>query len=394
MQRRDFIKTQVLAGLGLASGAVLPGLEHVVVGGNPGKGRTLVVLELTGGNDGLNTVVPYSDDHYHRARPALAIGEGAVSKIDERIGWAPSLEGVAGLFADGHVALVQGVGMPQPDRSHFVSLDRWHSGDADGRGRTTGWLGRALDQLAPTTALPGLAMGDRALPRIFHGTSRPVASCERLNDLVPDKRTRRALGSSTLRDLDATWGTAHDRQLAKATRELLDALESVAKHRKKNDGITKSPLGRRLADTLALLRSDLDVPAVFVRTGGFDTHARQDQSHPQLLSGVDTAVTPFVRALAKDRLLDRVLIVVYSEFGRRVRENGSRGTDHGSGGPALLIGGGVTGGAHGEHPDLEDLDQGDVRTTCDFRRVLAQGLKHLGHEDPTRVLGEEGSPLF
>lgn len=396
MKRRDFLKAQLATGVGLASGAMVPGVRHLIAAAADDRsdGRTVVLLELTGGNDGLNTVVPFEDDRYRRARPALGIDEGRVHKLDDHVGFAPELSGLARAFKDGQVTIVHGVGMPRPDRSHFVSLDRWHSGEATGHGRATGWLGRALDDLAPDVPLPGLAMGDRALPRIFHGTDRPVASCRSLDDLIPDRQTRRALRSKAMTELDALWGADADRALADATRKLLASLDAVSRHRRKNDGISASPLGRRMADALAIIRSGLDVPAVFIRTGGFDTHARQDSAHPQLLRGVDRALAPFVTALAKDGLLDRVLVVVYSEFGRRVRENASRGTDHGSGGPAFLLGGGLDGGIVGNAPDLSDLDHGDVRATTDFRRVLAQALKHLRHPDPARVLGEFGVPLI
>ncbi|MAG32764.1 MAG: hypothetical protein CL908_17935 [Deltaproteobacteria bacterium] len=396
MQRRDFLCTQLAAGLGLCSGVRFPGLDQVAhLDGGLATDRTLLLVELTGGNDGLNTIVPFGDDLYHRARPVLAAAKSAVHQVDQHTGYAPTLERLAKLHQDGHVAVVQGVGMASPDRSHFLSLDRWHSGDPTDSPRRTGWIGRALAHLpSAKSALPGLALGDRALPLIFHGTDRPVAACDRLKDLVPPRDVRKMLESPGFEKMDHSWGNPADRRLIAASRDLLAALSRVAGQESRDDGIVQSPLGQKMSDVLAILRSNLRVPAVFVRTGGFDTHARQDQAHPQLLNGVDGALAPFFRALVKDRLQHRVLVIVYSEFGRRVKENGSRGTDHGSAGPVLLLGGGVKPGLHGSRPNLDRLDNGDVKTSIDFRRILAQGLRHLQHPDPVKVLGKEAKPLF
>jgi uncharacterized protein (DUF1501 family) len=394
MRRRDFLKWSGVASLActLPSGArawLDAGRRR-----GPAERRTLVLVELTGGNDGLNTFVPWADDRYHRARPTLRIAPARVLKVDDAMGFAPELARASELFRDGGLLVVQGVGMPRPDRSHFTSLDRWHTGVLDDRTADGGWIGRGLDDLGPARrGLAGIVLGERVMPRILQHPERQALCCEQLEDLVPPREARAVLASDALRAQDEHAGSEDDRRLARLAHDLMLRLESVATRSLGDDAIPGTRLGRMLADALRLVVGDVPAPAIFVRQGGFDTHARQAQTQPQLLGDLDGALAGFVAALKRRRLLESVLVVVYSEFGRRVAENGSRGTDHGSGAPVFLAGGGLEGGLVGSRPDLSDLDDGDVRATIDFRRVLAQGLKHVGHPDPARVLGAGITPL-
>ncbi len=386
LTRRDLLRAAAMTGAGVF---LRPGLEASLLPAaapSPVDDRAVVLIELTGGNDGLNTVVPYADDLYHRARPALRHRQEAVHAIDATLGYAPALPRLAALHKDGLVRLELGVGMERPDRSHFESLDRWHTGLGAPDGRAEGWLGRALAELSRTEhAFPGLALGDRALPRVLAGAGPGVVACDSLRELSPSAATRRMLRSPVFEAALAAGASPEDRALDAAARALGETLDDLLRRDVASAKIPPTDLGRRLEDAWRLLTGPLRTPAIFVRTGGFDTHVRQDQTHPGLLADVDGAVSAFVRALAAGGKLDRVLVVVYSEFGRRVAENGGRGTDHGSAGPVLLCGGGLKTGVFGERPDLSRLDDGDIRATTDFRRVLATALRHLGHPNPARL---------
>lgn len=392
LTRRDLLRRGLS---GAATFVVADGLAAAVAPSDAASDYdgAVVLVELTGGNDGLNTLVPYADDLYHRARPALRRRPESTHRIDAHLGYAPPLRRLAALHRDGLVRVQQGVGMPRPDRSHFESLDRWHTGDVGG-GRAEGWLGRALDQLAPPdAAFPAAALGDRTPPRVFAGGARPCVACDELAELRPSETTRRLLRSPRFAALAAVRGDAAERARDLAARDFADALDALLRRDVGAEGIPASDLGRKLADAHRLITGPFRVPAVFVRTGGFDTHVRQDQVHEGLLADVDAALAPFVAALRRAGRLERTLVVVYSEFGRRIAENGGRGTDHGSAGPVLLMGGGITAGVFGDAPDLARPDDGDVRATTDFRRVLATALRALGHPRPADLLGPEGVPL-
>jgi uncharacterized protein (DUF1501 family) len=394
IHRRDFLRLGGLAGLSLG----LPsGLEAWLARGDDrrdGDGPVLVLIELTGGNDGLNTIVPHGDDRYHRARPSLRIAPAAVHRIDDVLGFAPALKKTAALFSDGGLVVAQGVGMPNPDRSHFTSLDRWHTGLVDEVPREPGWIGRAPGSPgADRDQAAGFALGERAMPRILQDPERQALCAETLEELVPKESVRKVLGSEALARLDAAAGSADDRKIADGARALLRRLDAMLARSVAADAFPSTRLGGLLGDASRIIDARLGVPAIFVRQGGFDTHVRQADVQPQLLTDLDGALAAFAAAIRKRKLQPRVLVVVYSEFGRRVAENGSRGTDHGSGAPVLLFGGGLTGRVIGENPDLAHLDDGDVRATTDFRRVLALGLKHLGHPDPAEVFGAGITPI-
>ncbi|HYC77728.1 MAG TPA: DUF1501 domain-containing protein [Planctomycetota bacterium] len=390
LTRRDLLRAASAAGAALA---LRPGLAAHVGGVTRRVAASLVVVELTGGDDGLDTVPPYGDDRYRRARPALGRAASRVRPLDEVLGLASELEGLAALFHEGRLRVQLGVGMPAPDRSHFTSLDRWHAGDPAPSRRADGWLGRALDALTPDDApFAATAFGDRALPRALAGARRPVATCETLADLRPGPAWRAAAADPARAALAESWGAPADRARDRAARDLADRLEGALSKPLRGGDLPGGDLGRKLSDVLRLTAGGIRIPATFVRTGGFDTHARQDRVRPQLLADLDAALTGFARALVARGDFERTLTIVYSEFGRRIAENGARGTDHGAAGPTLLLGGGVRPGLFGVRPDLRGVD-GDVPATCDFRRPLASALAHLGHPDPAAALGPEGVPL-
>lgn len=302
---------------------------------------------------------------------------------------------MARLFSEGRLTIARGIGMPRPDRSHFVSLERWHSGRLEPGPRPEGWLAHAVREREAERPPPGLdaiALGDRELPLLLRGPDVGAAAAARLDELLPRPETLALLRHPAVRALDQLGGSETDRRQVRESHRLAEALRSVP------TAVDLPPkagaLGRQLGDVLRLLRTDLGVRAFFVRFSGFDTHARQARTRDGLLRALDAGLVAFQERLERLCGRDRVLVVVYSEFGRRVAENGSLGTDHGSAGDVFLLGGAAPGGFLGRRPDLGDLDEGDVRSTLDFRRVLATAVHHLGGGAPEAALGPAGRPLF
>ena len=387
LRRRDFLKTAGFLPF-LPSGVFAQGLGRA----NADQ-RSLVLLELTGGNDGLNTVVPFRDPLYRRARPTLAHAETAVHRLDEATALAPALPELAKIFHAGRLAIVQGVGMNPVDRSHFVSLDRWHLGRMDAENGGLGWLATHLDRGEAPPFVSGMTLGDRSVPRLFRGAPDPVLASQSLEDLLPDATVRTTMKSKALAELDSIWGEPEERRHAREARALLVRLESVMA-RKKTRALSDSALGRQLHDVATIIEEGLSVPAFLVRFSGFDTHSRQGPAHQALLSTLDDALPAFLDRLRKSSAGRQTLVVVYSEFGRRVEENGTQGTDHGAAGPVFLAGPEIPAGLHGSTPDLSSLVEGDLVATVDYRRILGCALRHLGCRDPKELLGSAARPLF
>lgn len=371
-------------------------------GGNP----ALVVIQLAGGNDGLSTLVPYTNDHYYRARPRLAKAQKECIPFNEALGLHPNLTGLKTLHDDGLLAMVQGVGYPNPNRSHFRSTEIWHTASASDRVEQHGWLGRYFDnQCRGEDAGVGIAIG-KETPQAFFG-SQPMG----ITFQSPDQY--RYVGSR-----DQTTGSAESEffmtlngpgeetggsisRLAGGRKNQpgespLDFLERIAldarvssdqvnllMHRAKNE--VRYPSGNQLANDLAtiakLIAGDMETRIYYASVGGYDTHSNQEGTHDRLMNQFSQAFTAFVRDLAKQGNLPRVQILVFSEFGRRVSENGSGGTDHGAAAPLFIAGGNIKPGLHGKLPSLhpDDLDRGDLAHRIDFRSVYATILeKHLG----------------
>lgn len=390
-RRRFLIASGVVAGGAVAAGATAYTLTDILAtaGDRHPDAGTLVVLTLYGGNDGLNTVIPYADPAYHDARPELAYDAGEVLRLDAETGLNPALEGLHRLFGERRMAIVRGVGYPKPDRSHFRSMDIWQTAQPDRPG-TTGWLGRWLDR----------AGGDPRLAVSFEPVLPPAlagASCAGAAVPVTGLRLPAGLGSAlTGFGRPAPGEPALQARAAAAFADLVEVDAMVrgvsASSADPDDGPVAEPAtatGGRSA-----LRAQLDLVARCVRAnvmtrvfsvslGGFDTHADGKQLQQTLLGQVDAALTSFVDATAGRK----VTVLVYSEFGRRVRANASDGTDHGTASNVLLLGHGVRAGLHGEQPSLTDLDDGDLRYGTDFRDVYATVLAQTLDTDPGAVLG-------
>jgi uncharacterized protein (DUF1501 family) len=333
--------------------------------------RILVVVQLTGGNDGLNTIVPHRQDAYHRLRPTLALKSASLHALDEEHGLHPSLGELGALHAEGLMTVLHGVGYPEPDRSHFRSMEIWHGADPVGPARGVGWLGRMADQIlaAEPGSMPALHVGDEDLPLALRG--RDVCA-----STVRDEDSLRlaelpGLAAERERVSDERGGSGELAFLRAAARGAYAASERLAAAVSRPGRAAYPDLGlaRKLRLVAKLVAGGFDTRVYLVSLGGFDTHARQAPLHAARLEELARSLGAFQRDLADAGARDRVLTLVFSEFGRRAAENGSRGTDHGAAAPVLLIGGPGRGGLRGTPPALERLEDGDVGYTTDFRAL-------------------------
>lgn len=344
----------------------------------------LVVVQLGGGNDGLNTVVPYADDAYHRARRRIAIGAKDVLDLDGHVGLAPQLARLHANFGEGHVAVVQGAGYPEPNRSHFKAMEIWHTARATGRESGPGWLGRlAVDAWEDDVHPDRSVHVGGAAPYALYSRRHPAISLE------TPRNYRWAGNGEDIEGLDVEEGARAeaDRSQVDFLRDVMRAARSsslavrraVASYRPAVE-YERDDLSQSLAVCAALIDAQIGSQVLSVEHKSYDTHAGQANRHAALLSALDTALDAFMRDLrAKER--DReVVVLVFSEFGRRVGENASAGTDHGTAGPMFVLGTPVAGGLFGEQPALTDLDErGDMRHAVDFRSVYATiADRHFG----------------
>ncbi len=398
--RRQFL-TQTLKGSSLvALSSIVPQfVSRTAQAAAPGKDTILVVLEMTGGNDGLNTVIPYADDLYHKARPTLRQTKEVVVRLDDHVGLNSGMQGFRPMWEKGQLAVVQGVGYPNPERSHFEAMDIWQS--ADLHGSRTGWLGRTAGESDNRAGgVPILHLGPNRQPLALAGA--PGGGAVTVNE------------QNSFR-LELSGG--NDAQ-QKARRKLLEQLAAAPSPAKTNDDDLASFVQRRQVQTLTAvetLRSLLEGPNAVQRQGGglsqnlqlvagliargfgtrifyvsldgFDTHANQGPAHSALLADVANSISGFFQTLKTTGNDSRVRLMTFSEFGRRVQENGSRGTDHGAASCLFVAGPSVKGGVVGKHPSLADLDSDDLKFHTDFRRVYATQLDGWLSCDSKAVLG-------
>ncbi len=367
--------------------------------------RILVVVQLAGGNDGLNTIVPLGNAAYRKARPRLAIHDRDALKLEGDVGLHPAAVGLKELFDQQRLAIVQAVGYPNPNRSHFTSMDIWHCADPNLR-KHDGWLGRYFDNCCPGAdpdPIAGVALmpeaplamqGERFAPLAFEN---PEAL--RWRFAADDPRAEAAF--QKLNNTDGDLPTGGSRLADYLQRAALDALLGAEDIRNAAGGTTRRPArrggGGELAASLDLvvkmITADLPTRIYYVSMGGFDTHSGQEGRHRTLMTQLGNALKDFLDDLEQHKLLDRVLVLTFSEFGRRVRENASGGTDHGEAAPMFLAGSKVRGGVHGDLPSLDNLHRGDLPFQTDFRRVYATVLKDWLKVKPEAALGGNFQPL-
>ncbi len=367
-------------------------------------GRILVLVQLAGGNDGLNTVVPNGRDEYYKARPGIAISRGEVLRLNDELGLHPAMTGFKSLFDDGWLSVVQGVGYPNPDRSHFRSMDIWQSARPEKEDVSSGWLGRALDSTADQHVgrVPALALGTDKLPlslvasQINVPTVRDVKAYQL--HLGPGSDAAVKTHRSTLDRLasrDAVAGSDLDflRRTARTAWSSAERLKEITANYRPSVEYPGNGLGRKLRTVAEIVGSDLGTKIFFVNLDGFDTHSQQANTHYALLAELSSAVTAFLKDLKGHNLADRVLVATFSEFGRRVAENGSLGTDHGAAGPMFVASPRCKPGVIGRLPSLTDLDDGDLKFHTDFRSVYAALLDRWLGIESQKVLGQAFTPV-
>jgi uncharacterized protein (DUF1501 family) len=361
--------------------------------------RILIVIEMGGGNDGLNTVVPYGDDEYYRNRFTLAVGREAVLKIDDYVGFHPSLRGFSRLLQQQQLAIVQGVGYPNPNRSHFESMDLWHTAHRNAESSQLGWLGRCVDE-SPAFAgeLPAIHYGEGKQPLALGTRIRPVASISSLEQFRLNVGNKRRFASTLRADLaiardpgNELLGFIHDS--AGVALQTSERLETILDGSVTAGSFPATALGRKLAAIAQLVDSGLPTRVYYVTHNGFDTHSNQAAAHAGLLSELGDAVAALIADLQLRGHDRRTAVIAFSEFGRRVRENASRGTDHGTAAPMFVAGGKVRAGLANRHPGLTDLDQGDLKFSTDYRSVYATVLDNWLGIDSLPILGKSFATL-
>jgi uncharacterized protein (DUF1501 family) len=368
-------------------------------------GRILVVIQLDGGNDGLNTVVPHGDDIYQKSRPRLALKAKDVKPIDDHVGLHPSLDGFAKLRDEGRLAIVQSVGYPNPNRSHFESMAIWQTARLHPGQQEPGWLARAIDasRPAPGNDAPALHIAAEALPQALRGGRAFIPSVASADQL------RRRLGVPELDGADAQRAmldriarhheNSENPLLQFVSRSTVISytssarLEAVLPDGETAEDTDSYGLARRLRLIARMIKAGLSTSIYYTQLGGFDTHADQLNQHSSRLFELGRSVQSFLKEVDRSGNGDRVIVLIFSEFGRRLRENASAGTDHGTAAPVFLIGRLVQGGLHGPYPDLAHLKDDDPEHAIDFRRVYATVLERWLKLPAEASLGAPFEPL-
>ncbi len=414
--RREFLRTGLLGGslcwtmpafLSRTMQSLHAEADGALVQGVTGRdGNILVVLQLAGGNDGLNTVIPMGNDEYRKSRPTIGVPEASILKLDPQTGLHPSLSGLASAYQEGHLAVVQGVGYPNPNRSHFRSTEIWATAVDSNKSSNTGWIGRYFDNACSgCDASVGIAMASQmpqaltaSVPKgvLYQGgggggkkknkkSGGAKAEADGSMMMEEDDDAGQAGGSigmlngpgnlGKLSALDFLERTEMD---AKVSQQEIAQASGKAKNSVPYPG---TRLGQNFAMVSRLIAGGMPTRIYYLSLGGFDTHTQQAGAHERLLKEMGDAVSAFLSDLKAQGNLGRVSLMTFSEFGRRVKENASGGTDHGAAAPMFLAGGGIKSGLLGQMPSLapQDLFDGDVRYNTDFRSVYATVLeKHLG----------------
>lgn len=401
--RRNFLKTSILGSASmwtipvflentincLASQTLTPITTH--------DGTILVLIQLAGGNDGLNTIIPFKDDLYFKARPSIAIKSKNYLNINDHLQFNPTMKGFKNIYDDGNLAIIQGVGYPNPNRSHFTSTDIWQQGGKDFRSTDTGWIGRYFDSNCSGSDPFGVSITEKN-PLAFKGKkTNSVLSFTNPNEIHFNA------DSETMNESLQFFKEINKPQLNKINEEppvaeflertALDAVVSLDKIKKTfshsitNNNYPNTKLGKELQYIANMINGEFSTQVYYASQTGYDTHGNQLNKHDNLLKELSGAIEAFVADLKQHNNFNRVVIMTFSEFGRRVHENGDVGTDHGAAAPMFVIGGKIKPGIYGSHPSLQDLDDGDLKYNIDFRSVYATILNRWLNVDQKNILG-------
>ncbi|MFD7524122.1 DUF1501 domain-containing protein [Paenibacillus chitinolyticus] len=398
LTRREFLikGTALIAAIGIGGPLLYADSKNVLKPGPPtgAKDRVLVVVQLSGGNDGLNTLIPYGIGAYHDARPRLRLQQHEVLDINGQLGLHPSLAKLHGLYQRGKVAIVQGVGYPKPDHSHFRSMEIWHTGEPEKR-ISDGWLGRyAFSSLDTANPLRAVQLGKTETRALRHDSiSLPVVSAldsYKIFTSKPPDPDRGRLNKAFLDMYNLNKQTAPLRVACSSGIEAYRSVEAIGSLRPGYTAGAPYPdtsFAKDLQLAAQLMVSGSGTRVFYTQLGPFDDHANEKAHHASMLTTLDEGLGAFYRDLEAHGLQDQVMVMAFSEFGRRMKENGSGGTDHGTAGPVFLLGGGVSGGLYGAYPNLTKLDKGDLKAELDFRSVYYTVVENWLNGDARSAVG-------
>ncbi len=419
INRRAFNRSSILSASALAIGTAVPdGWVRSLAArltDEKQKDRILIVIQLSGGNDGLNTIVPYADERYLKARPKLAIPKSDVITLDGSVGLHPSMRGIAKLIEDQKFATIHGVGYANPNRSHFESMDIWHSCQRKESRGSDGWLGRLFSHAMTGDRVDsmGLHLGGEPMPLALVGRGIQTPSIATVDQFrwkgktdsmrEADNGTSSEPGAAKQGNMES--GGASEREadgaglldfVSASTTAAMQASDRLEKALATSDSAGDFPdsqLGEKLKVISRLILAGLNTKVYYVTLDGFDTHANQAVAHAGLLKQWSEALSAFHRRLDQAGQGDRALVMTFSEFGRRVSENASQGTDHGAAAPAFLSGPHFGKPFYGEQPSLSDLDDGDLKFKIDFRSLYATVIEEWLGQPADPVLGENYSKI-
>jgi uncharacterized protein (DUF1501 family) len=391
IKRKQFIQIGSLATASMMLPKFLKALEAKTMIVPPGN-KVMVILQLGGGNDGLNTVIPVRNDLYYKARPRLGIERTKALSITDEVGLHPALTGFKELYDDGSLGIMNSVGYPNPDRSHFRSMDIWQTGTSSTEYATTGWVGRYLDAQC-------------------QGCDKPTQAIE-IDDILSLAMKGEHVKGIAVKDPRRLYGTANEKffrdvlknhkdepgeqavdYLYKTLAETLSSADYIFQQSKAHPSTAEYPkteLGNSMKTIASLIFSDINTKVYYVSLGSFDTHINQDFQQQRLFTEMNEAVKSFVKDLKANHRFNDVMLLTFSEFGRRVQQNASGGTDHGTANNMFLISGGLKQkGLINPLPDLSDLDEGDLKYKVDFKNVYATVLNKWLNADDLQVLGRK-----
>ena len=386
MDRRSFIKRTGLATAALWVPNFLKPLERFVAD----EYRNLVIIQLSGGNDGLNTIIPFENDIYYNSRKTISIAKNDVLKLSDQLGFHPAMKGMQGLYNDGLMCVINSVGYPNPNRSHFRSMDIWQSATDANEYKTTGWVGRYLDSSCSEGDHPYLALElDQTLSLALKGAGKKGIAVNNPQQLYNETREP---FFKQLKDLASDHDHDNVAYLYKTMAETYASAEYIfetSKTYKNNFEYPKNGLAKQLKQISTFIHSGLKTRVYYASMGGFDTHVGQLNRQEKLLTDFSEGVTAFIQDLKSSDKLKDTTVMVFSEFGRRVNQNASNGTDHGTANNVFILGSELKKqGFYNAAPDLGNLDEGDLKYQIDFRNIYATLLNNWLNINGSSVLGK------
>ena len=367
IQRREFLMSSLLFPAAIFSG--LKFIPSQAYARNVNWNRTLLLIELKGGNDGLNTIIPYNDEKYYKLRPTLGIARDRIIQISDKVGFHPAFLNLRSLWENKEMAIIQGVGYPDPNLSHFRGINIWNSGSDADDFIDEGWITRLFQENRPgfEFAADGINLGKNTAGAIIGNKAKLITLGKK-----PDRTLNKA--SKIWPGISQTTNKALG-HILKQRSDLRGAADNIIKKQIKNISLSsifpQTNLGIQFQTAARLLIAGVKVPVIKLMIDGFDTHAEQEPQHSQLLSEVSSNIARFAKVMKSNNLWNNVAIMSYSEFGRRVAENNSSGTDHGTAAPQFIFGGKISGGLYGSQPQLNNLENENLKHQIHFREIYA-----------------------